>query len=64
MSLFTIIQRILGFPFFAGIALVGALFMWGKWMVNFMIHGGEAIAYTQKMNRKTIQDVFQKITEE
>ena len=61
--IFIIIVRIFAFPFFCGIALVGALIMWVKWVVNFIKYGGESIAYTDRMNRKTIQDVFEKLTE-
>ena len=58
-----IITRILGFPFFVGLAFVGALILFMKWVVNFIRFGGEAIAYTHDMNRKTIQDIFVKLNE-
>jgi len=58
-----IVQRTLAFPFFFGIAFVGALIMFVKWIVNFIRFGGESIAYTDKMNRKTIQDVFVKLSQ-
>jgi hypothetical protein len=57
-----ILQRILSFPFFLCLTFIGAMFMWFKWMKNFVIYGGESIAYTEKMSRKTIQDVFMKLT--
>lgn len=59
----TFILRIFAFPFFAGFAFIGAMHMWFRWVYNFLKHGGEAIAYTDKMNRKTIQDVFEKLIE-
>ena len=58
-----IIQRTLAFPFFFVIAFVGALRMFVKWIINFIRFGGESIAYTEKMNRKTIQDCFVKLNE-
>jgi hypothetical protein len=58
---FIILQRILAFSFFFGIAFVGALTLFLKWIVNFIRYGGESIAYTDKTRRKTIMDVFQKI---
>jgi hypothetical protein len=58
-----IIQRTLAFPFFFGIAFVGAMIMFIRWIINFIRFGGESIAYTDKMNRKTIQDVFVKLNE-
>ncbi|MFA5638693.1 MAG: hypothetical protein WC961_07435 [Anaerovoracaceae bacterium] len=60
----TILRRILAFPFFAGLSLIGALSLWLRWMFNFILHGGEAIAYTDKMSRKTIKDVFERLMEE
>jgi len=62
-SIAIVVQRILGFPFFASLAFIGAMAMWFRWIWNFAKYGGEAIAYTDKMSRKTIQDVFQKLTE-
>ena len=58
-----VVQRTLTFPFFFGIAFVGASIMLLKWIINFIRFGGESIAYTDKMNRKTIQDVFVKLNE-
>jgi predicted membrane protein len=63
MKIYCIVQRTLSFPFFFGIAFVGASIMFAKWIINFIRFGGESIAYTDKMNRKTIQDVFVKLNE-
>jgi len=60
---FLILSRTLSFPFFFGIAFIGAVIMFAKWIVNYIRFGGESIAYTDKMNRKTIQDVFVKLNE-
>lgn len=54
----TIVKRIIAFPFFAVLAFIGAMAIWLKWIGNFAIHGGEAIAYTKKMNTKTIAELF------
>ena len=59
-----IIQRTLSFPFFLGVALVGASMIFIKWMINFIRFGGESIAYTSKTNRKTILDVFEKVQQQ
>ena len=56
--IYTIIGRTLSFPFFFGIALVSASLLFLKWIINYVRFGGESIAYTKKMQRKTIQDVF------
>ncbi|MDD3972603.1 MAG: hypothetical protein PHC31_11920 [Clostridia bacterium] len=58
-----VVQRTLAFPFFFGIAFVGASIMFIKWIINFIRFGGESITYTDKMSRKTIQDVFVKLNE-
>lgn len=58
-----ILERILAFPFFFGIAFVWSAILFAKWIINFIRFGGEATAYTNKINRKTIQDVFVKLNE-
>ncbi|MDD5353312.1 MAG: hypothetical protein PHS93_09150 [Candidatus Omnitrophica bacterium] len=59
-----IIIRIFGFPFFISLSLIGALTLWVKWCINFIHYGGEAVAYNEKMRRKTITDLFYLIQEE
>lgn len=56
-----IIIRALGFPFFACIALIGVIHLYVKCLINFIRFGGESVAYTQKMQRKTIADVFHQL---
>lgn len=58
-----IVQRILVFPFIVGITFIGAMVWFIRWNINFIRFGGETIAYTRKMSRKTIQDVFTKLIE-
>jgi hypothetical protein len=65
MKVTNIIMRIIGFPFFAALSLIGAIKLWITYMVNYIRYGGEAISYTKEMQRKSISDVFgqvQKIT--
>ena len=57
-NIFDFAIRLLGFIPFAILSLIAALALWIKYMVNYSMYGGEAIAYTQKNTRKTIQDVF------
>lgn len=61
--IFIVIKRILGFPFFAVLSLLGALFLWIKYMKNFILYGGEAISYTHKNEPKMINDIYEKIQE-
>ena len=51
------------FHVFFGIAFIGTLILFLKLIINFIRFGGESIAYTKKMSRKTIYDVFAKLNE-
>ena len=57
------LSRTLGVLPFAVLSLIGAFILWVRWMGNFVWYGGEAIAYTKKASRKTINDVFHKLLE-
>ena len=59
----TIITRILVFPFFLGITFVHVFVLFIRLVINFIRYGGETITYTEKTNRKTIFDVYQKVAE-
>lgn len=56
-----ILSRIIAIPFYMMVSLIGAIFLWIKWNLCFIIYGGEAISYHKKTNRKTIYDVFEKL---
>jgi hypothetical protein len=56
-----IITRTIGFPFFAALSLIGALRLWVLWIINYTRFGGEAIAYTDKDERKCINDIYHEI---
>ena len=58
------IIRLAGLPFFICLAIIGLIVLFVKYVGNYMMYGGEAIAYTKKTQRKTIQEVFEKLTEE
>ena len=57
------IKRILGFIPFALLALIGVVFLYFKYLINFLRFGGEAIAYTHKNERKSIKDIYNKLEE-
>lgn len=42
----------------AVIALIAAMILWLKWMINYVRFGGECIVYTDKNARKTIKDIY------
>lgn len=54
--------RILTLPFFMGISGIGVIMLWMKYNLNFIRFGGEVITYTNKNERKTIRDVYLKLT--
>lgn len=55
------VLRITGLPFFAGLSLIGCILLWLKHNYNFILYGGESIAYTNKNQRKTIKDIYDKL---
>lgn len=64
MKLIQVLYRIFILIFLAPPSFIAAMKMWFKWMFNFLKYGGEMIAYSKKVNRKTILDVFEKLIEE
>lgn len=59
-----IIMRIIFLPFVIVAATIAMLFKLFEYVFNYIIYGGEIIAYDKKMNRKTIGDVFLEIQKE
>lgn len=59
----TLFIRLIAFPFFAGLLIVGHLQIYIRELIGFFRYGSETIIYTQKRNRVTIQDVFNKLQE-
>lgn len=57
----TLLIRIIAFPFFAGLSLVGHSFIFTVQMINFFCYGSETIVYTRNRTRTTIQDVFEEL---
>ena len=60
-TILRIVNRLTGLPFFIVLALVSTIILWFKFVINFIIYGGEAISYTKKTQRKTINDVFEEV---
>jgi len=57
------IKRIIAWPLFVVIGMVFALYLWGCWSINFLRFGGEVIVYTHDNQRKTIADIYNKLSE-
>ena len=53
--------RLMGLPFFIILSLIAAIVLWMKYIKNYIRYGGEALAYTKKMNKKTIADLWHKL---
>lgn len=53
--------RLIAFPFFTGLLLVGHLHIFIRELIGFFRYGSETIVYTSKRNRTTIQDVFEEL---
>ena len=62
-KIFRIIGRILAFPFWLALAIVGYFILLLRFMANYIRHGGEAITYYIDNKPKTISDVYDKLTE-
>lgn len=58
MNTKNLIPRILSLPFMVFILLIPMVFLYFKWMKNFILYGGEVIAYEDKNERKTIKDLY------
>lgn len=59
----TIILRTLGFPFYVGIALTYFPYLMIRYIVLYVIYGGEAIVYSKKLDRKGMSDIYEKVEE-
>jgi hypothetical protein len=55
------IKRLLGLPFYMGLLAIGMIWQFVLKSFLWMKYGGEAVNYNDKMNRKTISDVFYKL---
>lgn len=53
-----LIARILSLPFMVFILLIPTAILYGKWMRNFILYGGEIIAYEEKNERKNIAELY------
>jgi hypothetical protein len=53
--------RIIVLPLFSAIALIYTLILWLLFSYNFLLYGGEAIAYTTRSKPKTIAEIYGKL---
>jgi hypothetical protein len=58
-----IIIRVIAFPFFSAIGLLYSIVLWIRYSLNFLWYGGEAVAYTKRINSVTITDLVYKLDE-
>lgn len=57
------VLRVLALPFFIGLMVISSVFALFIKSFYWVKYGGEAVNYSDKMNRKTISDVFYKLNE-
>jgi hypothetical protein len=57
----TLIIRIIALPFYMGIVAIGHMVIFVRMCIGFLCYGGETITYTKNQNRKTIEDVYNKL---
>lgn len=55
------LKRILGLPFFLMLNVIGMIFMLFKLSRAFILYGGEAVAYVNSYEQKTITDIYQQL---
>jgi hypothetical protein len=53
-----IIQRIISLPFIACLLLIPLVILYYKWMKNYFLYGGEVIAYEDKNENKSINELY------
>jgi hypothetical protein len=56
-----IFLRIAGFFPFAVLAILFSFSLFVRYLINFIRFGGEAITYTHKNQRNTIEDLYQEL---
>ena len=55
------IKRLLGLPFFICLLVIACLWQVVVKSYLWVRHGGEAVNYNDRMNRKTVADLFYKL---
>jgi len=53
-----IIQRIISLPFIMCLLLIPIVVLYFKWMKNYLLFGGEVIAYEDKNEGESIKDIY------
>lgn len=53
------IKRLLGLPFFLALNIIAFAFNLFKIAYYWMLHGGEAVVYARKDERKTMNDIYE-----
>ena len=59
----SLIIRLLTLPFYMGMLTVGHTVIYIRMVIGYLRWGGELITYKKLKNRRTIEDVFDKLKE-
>jgi hypothetical protein len=52
------IMRAICMPFFVPLVLIGMLYHWLRVCINYLLYGGEIVAYTKLNSHKMMNDVY------
>lgn len=58
------LKRAIALPFWMGFVTVHLIFLWVKFNLNFILYGGEAVAYESKSTPKKIAEVYSIVEEQ
>lgn len=53
-----LIPRLLSLPFMVFILLIPIVILYFKWLKNYILYGGEIIAYEEKNEHQSIKDLY------
>jgi hypothetical protein len=59
MKAITYIFRIIALPFVAGIAIISCLRLWFILCKNFLLYGGNLVAFTKEHTPTTLADILE-----
>jgi hypothetical protein len=60
----TVVTRIVIFPIMLVLALSVSVLMFFRFIINFVLHGGECFSYTMRTNRDTILEVYELVAQD
>lgn len=62
-KLFRVCKRVLGLPFYTGLLLIATTIQVIHQLFNWVVYGGEAVAYNQTMKRDSLAELYLRLDE-